>query len=280
MATSFKHDPLDAISEADATGETAQLFAEIRTTMRLPLLTSIWRVLAGVDGGLPPVWEAARPIFDSGFPDLFLAKLRNAATWPIPPKAEKIHLEALGLSRSERTVIRNIIDVYTRSNSLNLLVLTALIADPAGKLPDDIPSVEAMSIPKIPDLLDRNDIDEATWQLLLEINRFGGSPDEPGLATLWRHLAYWPTFLSIIHEVLTPLQQEGVITRSITQVLDVASIEGRRLALIRPGEMQIPESAHRMITNYVTHPGLVARMVAIGTGLSLWLQSDAVNSHV
>ena len=36
-------DPVSAIAEEDAVGEVAEIFADIRATMDIPLLTSIWR---------------------------------------------------------------------------------------------------------------------------------------------------------------------------------------------------------------------------------------------
>ena len=267
----MKHDPLSAISEAEATGETADYFAAIRSTMQLPLLTSIWRTLAGVDGGLPAVWNAARPIFESGFPDLLITTLRNPEVVPIPTDSEKKQLEAI---EAPYDVILNIIDTYTRSNSLNLLVLSALLAEPNGNLPKEQSLPGPVPLPDLPALLEQRDIDPTTWQLLLNINQFGATPDQPGLATLWRHLAYWPDVLSVFYDVFAPLQKDGSITGSVSRVLEVARIEGQRLALMRPDSIQMPDPARRMITNYVTHPGLVARMVAIGNGLSLWLQPD------
>ena len=52
MTVDFAYDPVTAMDEATATGETAVLFAEIRQTMRIPLVTSIWRGLAGMDDSL------------------------------------------------------------------------------------------------------------------------------------------------------------------------------------------------------------------------------------
>ena len=74
------HDPVSAISEAEATGEVAVLFVDIRETMQLPLLTSIWRTLAGVEGGVPAVWEAVKPLFETGQPAAALLRLRAQAT--------------------------------------------------------------------------------------------------------------------------------------------------------------------------------------------------------
>jgi hypothetical protein len=41
MTADFAYDPVTTIDEAQATGETGVLFAEIRQTMYIPLVTSI-----------------------------------------------------------------------------------------------------------------------------------------------------------------------------------------------------------------------------------------------
>ena len=187
----------------------------------------------------------------------------------------KKQLGTPGLSEEAWVGIRNIVDAYTRSNSLNLLALSALHVEPAGELPQGTPAINAEPIPALPALLERDEIAPEIWQLLLKINQFGASPDEPGLATLWRHLAHWPNLLSDIYDALAQLEKEGAMVGSIRYVLEVAGREGKRLALLLPDNAEIPEPACTMIEKYVTHPGLVARMVAIGNGLSLWLQPDS-----
>ena len=62
MTVDFAYDPVTAMDEATATGETAVLFAEIRQTMRIPPVTSIWRGLAGMGDSLRLAWAAAKPI--------------------------------------------------------------------------------------------------------------------------------------------------------------------------------------------------------------------------
>ena len=68
MSNENHHDPVTALSEEDATGRTAEIFAEIREVMQIPLVTSIWRTLAAVDGGLETAWPATRPLYESGQP--------------------------------------------------------------------------------------------------------------------------------------------------------------------------------------------------------------------
>ena len=41
MSADFSYDPVTAIDEATATGVTAEIFADIRQTMGIPLITSI-----------------------------------------------------------------------------------------------------------------------------------------------------------------------------------------------------------------------------------------------
>jgi hypothetical protein len=74
MRSDFAHDPVTAIDESAAVGETALLFAEIRRTMGIPLVTSIWRGLAGMHGSLRLAWNAAKPIHESGVPEQALAR--------------------------------------------------------------------------------------------------------------------------------------------------------------------------------------------------------------
>lgn len=52
MTDDFSYDPVTAVNEATATGPTAALFADIRATIGIPLVTSIWRALAGTDDAL------------------------------------------------------------------------------------------------------------------------------------------------------------------------------------------------------------------------------------
>ncbi len=40
MANGPHHDPVSAVSEAEATGRTAEIFAEIREIMQIPIVTS------------------------------------------------------------------------------------------------------------------------------------------------------------------------------------------------------------------------------------------------
>ena len=79
----YGRDPVTAVVESEAEGEIAEIFADIRATMGIPLLTSIWRTLVAVDGGLAAGWAAAKPLYLSGQPAIALDRVLASATLPV-----------------------------------------------------------------------------------------------------------------------------------------------------------------------------------------------------
>ena len=59
-------DPVPAITEKDATGEVAELYADIRQTLGVPLVNLIWRNLATIPGALAWAWLSVKPVFENG----------------------------------------------------------------------------------------------------------------------------------------------------------------------------------------------------------------------
>jgi len=273
------HDPVSAISESEATGETAAIFTEIRRCMQIPLLTSIWRTLAGTEGGLNAAWAAAKPLVESGRPAAALEQLRDPSKLPVPEPLAEGQLACAEVEERQLSMIRSLIDAYNRSNGINLITLTALVIDPSGKAvaehsPQHPPPADPPPWPELPPLPEKNELSPPMWAFLQRINRFGSVPDQPGLATLWRHLAHWPGFLAVVHAALAPLERDGTIRRSIEQLLEVSGQEAQHIAALRPTTLSIPEPARGIIAGYVLNPGLVVRMVSIGYGLAHWLHTE------
>ena len=55
MNSDISYDPVSAIDENEAVGLNADIFLDIRQTMKIPLVTSIWRGLADIDDSLEAV---------------------------------------------------------------------------------------------------------------------------------------------------------------------------------------------------------------------------------
>ena len=175
------HDPVSALAESEATGDAAELFADIRGAMQIPLLTSIWRILAGVEGALSGTWDGAKPLIETGQPDAALHRLTHEVSWPVPGQSIRD-----GVWKVDMATIRGLVEAYNRSNGLSLLALSALIAEPArGFATYPVPEVPGVW-PVLPPLRSRDSIDDDTWALVERINRSGATPDQPGVATLWR----------------------------------------------------------------------------------------------
>jgi hypothetical protein len=104
MTVDFAYDPVTATDEATATGETAVLFAEIRQIMRIPLVTSIWRGLAGMGDSLRLAWAAAKPIYESGEPERALTRSVAAVGLPRPEPLAPNALACMGLTEDQWTV--------------------------------------------------------------------------------------------------------------------------------------------------------------------------------
>jgi hypothetical protein len=128
MRSDFTHDPVAAIDESAAVGDTALVFAEIRRTMDIPPITSIWRGLAGTDDSLRPVWDASKPIYESGEPERTLARSIAAANLPSPEPLAPAALTCIGMTEGDVRTAQAVIAAYNRSNGLNLMALATFIA--------------------------------------------------------------------------------------------------------------------------------------------------------
>jgi hypothetical protein len=45
--------------------------------------------------------------------------------------------------------------------------------------------------------------------LVAELNAFGEDTEPQLIASMYRHLAYWPAYLALVRTMLAPLQREG-----------------------------------------------------------------------
>ena len=68
MSSDISYDPVSALDENEAVGAIADIFLDIRHTMKIPLVTSIWRGLADIDNSLETVWAMACLLYTSPSP--------------------------------------------------------------------------------------------------------------------------------------------------------------------------------------------------------------------
>ncbi len=279
MTPSHHYDPVSALSEAEATGRTAEIFADIREAMQIPLITSIWRGLAGIEGALEPTWAAVRPIMLSGQPDRALFKLIGHSKPPMPDTLSPDWPVTAGMSIDDARSALAIIRAYNRSNGLNLVALTALVNKRTSESAAAASRVEHIPWPELPTLLEKDEIEPSTWALLERIKHLGADGEDSALATLWRHLAHWPRLLEQVIAGYEPMQQDGRLQNSILEMMERVKDLSGEIDASASDLSTIPAPALETIESYVHQPFAVNRMVAIGHGLQFWLDSGIHAGH-
>lgn len=278
MTVDFSYDPVSVTDEATASGRTAEIFQDIRATMCIPILTSIWRALASWDDCLERTWSNVKPIYVSRLPELILPEFLRQIALSTPQFKIEERVSTANLSRTDLLDIQQIVNAYNRSNTLNLLALAAYItpASEGAPLVLDASFQNQTSIPLKP-LLPRSEITDQNWRHVCEANTLGTGvtsnvSTSQHVATLWRHLAYWPSFLSLIYEGFLPQQESGAIDAMSSKSTSLAIDYGAEIARsFNTHHDPIPDRAMAVIQGYVRSPIQVARMVVMGHAISNWL---------
>jgi hypothetical protein len=260
-----QRESVPSILESAATGEIAEIYADIRATLGTSVVNLIWRNLATLPGALPWAWSTVRPLY-VGAADVHADALRQTLPLPGLPRLSVDALTAAGIGRTALAEIRGILDSYHHTNALALVVLSALLEHYEPSVTDSVqpsqtaPAAAPTELPPLPPMMS---LPSEVQRLIGELNEFGEDTDPSLIASMYRHLAYWPAFLAIVHTMLAPLQADGslnALTRS-ARVLGRAHgcILARRLAPNRP-----PESLQQALAScrlFVEHP--IARMTGI-----------------
>ena len=249
-------EPFSAIAEAAATGEIAELFADIRTTVGVRVVNLVWRHLATLDGALPWAWTAVKPLYLRGIADQAVVRFRETMILPT--------LESL--AGAEPASVDAVLASYDHSNTINLFALGALVAWLRGEAaaegtPEQGPRLPAPDV-VLPKLASEADVSRETWQLVLRLNRFGDRPQPLILASMYRHLAHAPAFLQRLEAALTPVQADGSLERAIASNRSAAREQARVLA--RAISADRPALAHEIETGvaaFVDHA--IGKMVTI-----------------
>ncbi len=117
-----------------------------------------------------------------------------------------------------------------------LLAFSALLHRLEGRLSADHtvsrraePAPEAFVPIPLPPLPGINELREPVAKLLLTLNGLGTRRDNPVLASMYRHLAYWPQYLALSWAVIAPLDADGSLDGAIADELGKAQTQAARL---------------------------------------------------
>jgi hypothetical protein len=248
-------DPFPAVAEAGATGETAELFAEIRATVGVRVVNLVWRHLATIDGALPWAWAAVKPLYVQGIADQAVVRFREGMVLP----------RLRDLDGAESKSVDDVLASYDHSNTINLFALGPLVAWLRGEAatagsPERGPRLPAPDV-ALPPLASEQDVAPETWALVLRLNRFGDER-QVILASMYRHLAHAPAFLRRVETALGPVDRDGSLGQAIAANRREAAERARVLARAieappAPAARQIEEG----VSAFVDHA--IGKMVTI-----------------
>jgi hypothetical protein len=264
-------DPVPTISEAHATGEIGDLYADIRATLGVPVVNLIWRHLAILPGGLAWAWQAVRPLYATGTIAAEAADLRGALDLPDLPGLPPAVLDVLGLGAADQSAIRTVLDSYDRSNAMNMVALSTLLlrldrVEATGgehRVGDQSENGVAGQLPK---LLDLDEMAPATMNLVEALNMLGERDAGRIMASMYRHLAHWPQFLGLFWTLIAPIEADGRLGLVIAANLSACRNRAHRLtAGLGAPAVELPAESRaavrQAIDDFVTHP--IAKMVVI-----------------
>jgi len=269
----FDYDPVNVVNEATASGVVGGLFGDIRRTMNIPIVTSIWRALAVDPDTLTSTWRQTKIIFESNLPDSYLGELKERSV--CGGKDIQNRFDFTLTAHQDIHQIQAVIESYNRSNTLNLIALSALISSKPYTSAIQTKPSDVQDVPKLTPLTEKKDIPTDVWHLVENANRLGTNEKNPAVATLWRHLARWPKFLEVVSAHFGTRQQTDLLMKKNLEILEASKSIGDA---IRPhvacDANFIPKSALNLITKYVTSPLQVVRMIVIGNTLERLIKNS------
>ena len=259
-------DTMPTLPESEATGRAAALYADIRDVLGVPVVNLIWRRLAHFPGALEWAWGAVRPLYAGGAADAAAAAIQARTPLPDLPPWPREMLPAMGLGEAESAAILHILASYDRGNRLNLAALGALLqalegAPARGSVPAAGDGARAAVEGELPPIPAMEVLPSEVQALVLGLNQLGNSGDTV-VASLYRHLAYWPGYLALAWVQLAALDRDGRLAATIAAGAEAAREASAGLVggLDLPAEPPPPEVAEA-VGQFVRGP--IARMTPV-----------------
>ncbi len=274
MTTALPYDPVLAIAEIDATGDTAALFTDIRTTLGVPVVNLVWRHLATIPGALPWAWTSLKPLYENNAiaseAETLSAGIDLTSNNVSAPALSMATLSAAGLSRSDLDRITMVLRSYKRSNSMNIIAVDTLRSCLEGHgqgslvAPSTISSQPNPISGTMPKILSPDEMSFNTRALVEALNNFGDRRDV--LPTMYRHLAHWPAYLALVHVLLAPHHASGHLETLIVSILSDSRARSGRLCTTSPTPVPVLDASVRddvlaALTAFAEGP--LCKMIAI-----------------
>jgi Halocarboxylic acid dehydrogenase DehI len=114
------------VDQADASGELAKIYDDIRSTLRMPWVPFAIRVMSQFPAFVPAAWQALKPQISTLYAEKGADLVREASIIPGPtPPDPRPKLRAAGRSDEEISKIHKALDSLNYGNPKGLILITA-----------------------------------------------------------------------------------------------------------------------------------------------------------
>jgi len=271
------------LSEQQASGELARIYAEIRDTYGAPYVSSLQRHFATWPGVLEWAWGVVAPGFHNGLIQQTAWRIaRDANHEQALDAISAAALRDLGVDGDGERTIRNVCANFVRVAPLNLLFagcIRALLegdeppsgppaADHGWRAPEPLPALPPMCDPAQLTAANRASMDKLS-------TRMGEQIFVPGL---YRMLAHWPDYFDHIASLLGPRLADVAFRERGEDLAKqiVAAVPTIMSALPAPPALPMPDASLQpvLLEAIATYRRTSPEMVLVGSLLLQQLPPD------
>ena len=258
---------LAEVAEAEASGEIARIYAEIRRLTGVPFVALVYRHLATVPQALEGLWRLVAPLLLSGdLQECAWRMSRDAWTASVPDLPRNV----AALGEAELSRIADVIAAYNRANPVNFAIVSVIGApsptfvtarEPSGAV--WIPPPALRSLPPIPPV---GDLPPEVRTLVDAFGKRGPGGNSILVPTLYRHLAHWPGFLALAQREVLPRVAGG----AFQPMIDAFRIGMQREAAVFASDRAMASDPLLGVAAPVLErfAGVIPEMVVVGSFLS------------
>jgi hypothetical protein len=192
---------LAELAEADAEGDIAEIYAEIRRLWAVPYVSSVYKHMATRPGLLEWAWNEVAPVFRDGSAQEAAWNAASECRLRPEPIISHAALRAWNVDAAAEGTVRSICEGFVRVAPVNLVfagLIRRILAGEARGSSSAGTQQRAWTpppdVPAPPDMIDMSTLSRDQKQVLMVFAK--GVGDTPFVPGFYRILAHWPALLA------------------------------------------------------------------------------------